>query len=200
MSHKEKIAQGASHGMASPLGGAAAHRWPRRGVCATLGTLAAARWAGPPLRPPAAEALGYPVPEERQGGGRGRPRAKITSEMLYDEGPSEEEAAQEEGTLVTLDSGIQYRELAVGNVGDAAEVGSICECVAEMIWAGGRGPGADGGGRSIQYTVYKLSAGAYFKYSSGGRPVYLFSLGFGKEGKDGATPARRDPADCRGTD
>lgn len=122
--------------MAAP--GAAAHSWPRRGVCATVGALAAARWAAPPRRPPAAEALGYPVPEERQGGGGGRRRrAKITSEMLYDEGPSEEEAAQEEGTLVTLDSGIQYRELAVGNVGDAAEVGSICECVAEMIWAGG---------------------------------------------------------------
>ena len=52
--------------MAAP-GQAAAHSWPRRGVCATVGALAAARWAAPPQRPPAAEALGYPVPEERQG-------------------------------------------------------------------------------------------------------------------------------------
>ena len=37
---------------------------------------------------------------------------------------------------------------------------------------------------SISYIVYRLSSGAYFKYSSGGTPVYLFSMGYGYEGKD----------------
>lgn len=32
--------------------------------------------------------------------------------------------------------------------------------------------------------VYKLSSGAYFKYSSGGTPVLLFALGYGTEGKN----------------
>ena len=35
----------------------------------------------------------------------------------------------------------------------------------------------------IRYTVYRLSSGAYFKESSGGKPVYMFSTGYGKEGK-----------------
>jgi hypothetical protein len=35
----------------------------------------------------------------------------------------------------------------------------------------------------IRYTVYRLSSGAYFKESSGGKPVYMFSSGYGKEGK-----------------
>jgi hypothetical protein len=35
-----------------------------------------------------------------------------------------------------------------------------------------------------RYTVFKLSAGAYFKYSSGGTPVLLFALGYGTEGKN----------------
>lgn len=36
----------------------------------------------------------------------------------------------------------------------------------------------------ISYTVYRLASGAYYKYSSGGTPVYLWSLGYGNEGKD----------------
>lgn len=35
-----------------------------------------------------------------------------------------------------------------------------------------------------RYTVFKLSSGAYFKYSSGGTPVLLFALGYGTEGKN----------------
>lgn len=35
-----------------------------------------------------------------------------------------------------------------------------------------------------RYTVYKLSSGAYFKYSSGGTPVLLYALGYGTEGKN----------------
>lgn len=37
---------------------------------------------------------------------------------------------------------------------------------------------------AFRYTVYKLSSGAYFKYSSGGTPVLLFALGYGTEGKN----------------
>jgi hypothetical protein len=39
-------------------------------------------------------------------------------------------------------------------------------------------------GGQCRYTVYKLSSGAYFKYSSGGTPVLLFALGYGTEGKN----------------
>lgn len=59
-------------------------------------------------------------------------------------------------------AGVQYREIETGSGGVAAELGSICE---------------------ISYVVYRLSSGAYFKYSSGGTPVFLFSLGYGQEGK-----------------
>eukprot|EP00877_Chromochloris_zofingiensis_P013386 jgi/Chrzof1/8300/Cz03g05120.t1 len=74
---------------------------------------------------------------------------------------------EQPGDLVTLPSGIQYRELEQGN-GQVAAVGCTCE---------------------MSYTVYRLSSGAYFKYSSGGTPVYMWSVGYGNEGKDdlGAT-------------
>ncbi|GLC35668.1 hypothetical protein PLESTF_001662800 [Pleodorina starrii] len=69
---------------------------------------------------------------------------------------------EQPGTLVTLPNGLQYRELLEG-AGPEATRGSICE---------------------ITYIVYRLSSGAYYKYSSGGTPVFLFSLGYGQEGKD----------------
>ncbi|EFJ40481.1 hypothetical protein VOLCADRAFT_108144 [Volvox carteri f. nagariensis] len=69
---------------------------------------------------------------------------------------------EQPGTLVTLPNGLQYRELLEGT-GPEATPGSICE---------------------ITYIVYRLSSGAYYKYSSGGTPVFLFSLGYGQEGKD----------------
>jgi hypothetical protein len=34
------------------------------------------------------------------------------------------------------------------------------------------------------YTVYRLSSGGYYKYSGGGTPVYMWSVGYGQEGKD----------------
>jgi hypothetical protein len=58
--------------------------------------------------------------------------------------------------------GLQYREMSVGQ-GTGASVGSICD---------------------ITYTVYRLSSGGYYKYSSGGTPVYMWSLGYGNEGRD----------------
>ena len=68
------------------------------------------------------------------------------------------------GPIVTLPSGVQYRDLSTGDESKpAASANSVLD---------------------ISYTVYKLSSGAYFKYSSGGTPIYLFSLGYGNEGKD----------------
>ncbi|KAG2426955.1 hypothetical protein HXX76_012740 [Chlamydomonas incerta] len=69
---------------------------------------------------------------------------------------------EQPGTLVTLPNGLQYRELLEGS-GPEAALGSICE---------------------VSYVVYRLASGAYYKYSSGGTPVFLFSLGYGQEGKD----------------
>ena len=36
----------------------------------------------------------------------------------------------------------------------------------------------------VSYTVYRLSSGGYYKYSGGGTPVYMWSLGYGNEGRD----------------
>jgi hypothetical protein len=51
----------------------------------------------------------------------------------------------------------------VGTRGSAAKLGATCD---------------------ILFTVYRLSPGAYFKYSSGGQPIFLFSTGYGSEGQD----------------
>ena len=55
-------------------------------------------------------------------------------------------------------AGLQYRELLEGT-GPEALFGSVCD---------------------ISYVVYRLASGAYYKYSSGGTPVFLFSLGYGQ--------------------
>jgi hypothetical protein len=41
----------------------------------------------------------------------------------------------------------------------------------------------------VLYTVYRLAPGAYFKYSSGGTPIFMWARGYGTEGQDdvGAT-------------
>ncbi len=59
-------------------------------------------------------------------------------------------------------TGLQYRELVEGT-GPEAVPGAVCE---------------------ITYVVYRLSSGAYYKYSSGGTPVFLFSFGYGQQGQD----------------
>ncbi|KAG1654333.1 hypothetical protein FOA52_013732 [Chlamydomonas sp. UWO 241] len=69
---------------------------------------------------------------------------------------------EQPGELVTLASGLQYREMVVGTGSDAAAAGDVLE---------------------IQYIVYRLTNGAYFKYSSGGTPVLLYAMGFGFEGQ-----------------
>jgi len=69
--------------------------------------------------------------------------------------------AEPVGEKITLPSGIQYREIESGD--EFAPVVAIGDTL------------------EIQFTVYRLSSGAYFKYSSGGIPVLLFSLGTGKD-------------------
>jgi hypothetical protein len=57
-------------------------------------------------------------------------------------------------------AGLQYRALLEGT-GPRAQIGDTCE---------------------ITYVVYRLASGAYYKYSSGGTPVFLYSLGYGQVG------------------
>ena len=71
------------------------------------------------------------------------------------------EAEANPGVLVTLPSGIQYRELDEGRPD-----GKVA---------------AKGDTLFILYTVYRLAPGAYFKYSSGGTPIFLWSRGYGNE-------------------
>ena len=76
----------------------------------------------------------------------------------------EMEAEANPGVLVTLPSGIQYRELDEGKPdGKIAQKGDTLFAL---------------------YTVYRLAPGAYFKYSSGGTPIFLWSRGYGNEGQD----------------
>ena len=74
-----------------------------------------------------------------------------------------EKEAEEDAPLVTLKSGLQYREYAVGTGGAVATAGSRVD---------------------FSYKVFRLSSGAYFKYSSGGTPVLLWARGYGSEGRD----------------
>jgi len=89
------------------------------------------------------------------------------AQRLREEKEAEDEAAQ--GPLVTLASGIQYRDVTVGDGGRRGDGEAIAGAVCD-----------------IEYVAYRLAPGAYFKYSSGGTPIYLFSLGYGNEGKDDA--------------
>ena len=62
--------------------------------------------------------------------------------------------------LLPSSPGVQYREIEVGT-GREAALGATCE---------------------VQYIVYRLASGAYFKNSGGGTPVLLYALGYGFEG------------------
>jgi len=68
------------------------------------------------------------------------------------------------GVLVTLPSGIQYRQLDEGRAESKEAV--------------------KGDTLYVLYTIYRLAPGAYFKYSSGGTPIFLWSRGYGNEGQD----------------
>jgi hypothetical protein len=99
--------------------------------------------------------------------GRKQPRSEAEIRAIREEAQrrrEEREAEENPGELVTLPSGIQYRELDEGRVD-----GKVA---------------AKGDTLYILYTVYRLAPGAYFKYSSGGTPIFLWSRGYGNEGQD----------------
>ena len=74
-----------------------------------------------------------------------------------------EKELEDTAPLMTLPSGIQFREYDEGSGSKRCKKGSKV---------------------SILFKVYRLSSGAYFKYSSGGTPVLLWARGYGSEGLD----------------
>lgn len=93
--------------------------------------------------------------------------------------------AEADAPSTTLPNGLRYREYVAGEVGEEATKGSRVDA---------------------RYKVFRLSSGAYFKYSSGGTPVLLWSRGYGAEGRDdvgetvsfvlGETPLPRAVTPC----
>jgi FKBP-type peptidyl-prolyl cis-trans isomerase len=75
-----------------------------------------------------------------------------------------EEELESDAPLMTLPSGIQFREYDEG-------VNGSKRC-------------RKGSKVSILFKVFRLSSGAYFKYSSGGTAVLLWARGYGSEGLD----------------
>jgi FKBP-type peptidyl-prolyl cis-trans isomerase len=75
-----------------------------------------------------------------------------------------EEELESDAPLMTLPSGIQFREYDEG-------VSGTKRC-------------RKGSKVSILFKVFRLSSGAYFKYSSGGTAVLLWARGYGSEGLD----------------
>ena len=141
----------------------------------------AAGLATMPLGAEKARAYGLDRPPPKNGGlfGIGRPRGplKPVASSNLEEAKERGERLREEkaeaetpGELVTMSNGIQYREITTGTSGPKAELGDVLE---------------------VQYTVFRLSSGAYFKYSSGGKPVLLFGFGYGYEGQDDVGATRR---------
>jgi FKBP-type peptidyl-prolyl cis-trans isomerase len=70
---------------------------------------------------------------------------------------------EDDAPLTTLRSGLQYREYERGEDGEEAVAGSKID---------------------FMFKVYRLSSGAYFKFSSGGTPILLYGRGYGFEGLD----------------
>lgn len=99
--------------------------------------------------------------ESREGGPQDLEGTREAGERARAAEERRREEEEGEQPLITLPSGVQYRELAAGE-GEAAERGDVLD---------------------VQYKVFRLASGAYFKYSSGGTAIYMWSLGFGEEGK-----------------
>ena len=136
----------------------------RRSWTLVAGLLAASSFVGPTRRADAK----IVVPKRKPAASYEERRRRIEeAQRLREEKEAEDEAAQ--GPLVTLASGIQYRDVTVGDGGRRGDGEAIAGAVCD-----------------IEYVAYRLAPGAYFKYSSGGTPIYLFSLGYGNEGKDDA--------------
>ena len=131
----------------------------RRVIGATGGALLVAG-AGAPLPATAYGLSKAPPPPSNQRSYADIQRAREDAERRREE----KEAEANPGELVTLPSGIQYRVLDTGK-----EDGKVA---------------AKGDTLFILYKVYRLAPGAYFKYSSGGTPIFLWSRGYGDEGQD----------------
>ena len=111
-----------------------------------------------------------------------RVRKMRDAESVRDARDAEAEA---DAPTTTLPNGLRYREYVTGEVGEEAMAGSRVDA---------------------RYKVFRLSSGAYFKYSSGGTPVLLWSRGYGAEGRDdvgetisfvlGETPLPRAVTPC----
>ena len=118
------------------------------------------------------EALAYGLGKAPPASGNSNRRTEEEIRRARDEAErrrDERAAEANPGVLVTLPSGIQYRELDEGKSdGKTAQKGDTL---------------------FVLYTVYRLAPGAYFKYSSGGTPIFMWARGYGTEGQDdvGAT-------------
>ena len=102
------------------------------------------------------EALAYGLGKAPPASGNSNRRTEEEIRRARDEAErrrDERAAEANPGVLVTLPSGIQYRELDEGKSdGKTAQKGDTL---------------------FVLYTVYRLAPGAYFKYSSGGTPIFM---------------------------
>jgi FKBP-type peptidyl-prolyl cis-trans isomerase len=89
-----------------------------------------------------------------------RVAAMRRAEAMRDEKDAE---LADDAPTTTLRSGLRYREYAAGEEGEEAVAGSRVD---------------------FAFKVYRLSSGAYFKFSSGGTPILLYGRGYGYEGRD----------------
>lgn len=143
------------------------------------------------LRAPNARAYGLNKPPSASPvpffGGRRESYEERVRKMRVAESVREARDAEAEADAptTTLPNGLRYREYVTGEVGEEAMAGSRVDA---------------------RYKIFRLSSGAYFKYSSGGTPVLLWSRGYGAEGRDdvgetisfvlGETPLPRAVTPC----
>ena len=118
------------------------------------------------LRAPNARAYGLNKPPSASPvpffGGRRESYEERVRKMRVAESVREARDAEAEADAptTTLPNGLRYREYVTGEIGEEAMAGSRVDA---------------------RYKIFRLSSGAYFKYSSGGTPVLLWSRGYGAD-------------------
>ncbi|QDZ17549.1 peptidyl-prolyl cis-trans isomerase [Chloropicon primus] len=117
-------------------------------------------WAYFALAEPAQAKLKIP---RRKPSGSYEERKRRIEEAQRRREEKEDEEVEDMENVVTLPSGVQFRDIVPSSRPGEALPSSVCD---------------------ICFVVYRLAPGAYFKYSSGGTPIYMFSQGYGNEGKD----------------
>lgn len=143
------------------------------------------------LRAPNARAYGLNKPPSASPvpffGGRRESYEERVRKMRVAESVREARDAEAEADAptTTLPNGLRYREYVTGEIGEEAMAGSRVDA---------------------RYKIFRLSSGAYFKYSSGGTPVLLWSRGYGAGARDdvgetisfvlGETPLPRAVTPC----